>query len=290
MEPIVTVIITTHNIVEKDKADDFNLLISLLSKQTYPEIEIIVIDKASTDETSILLKDYKSKGYLNFFSEPDTSKFDGFNKGVMRAHGKYVAFLSCDDFWHDITAIRDAVTFMEDNNADYIYSPAYCCHPKGFVFLFPPVMHCAFQAMPCARQGMIFKKSVIEQLNYFDTKFKLFSDFDLIIRLMMKRFKGFYYDTNFTTYNICESAEANPEKTLNECKQIFFKNYRGLTNLNDEILEKMVTLSDFPQDLLQKLSTVFPPEDREQFLADCEDIKRSRLEAVAYREQENAEQ
>ena len=57
MEPILSVIITTHNIVEKDKVDDFNLLITLLSKQTYPEIEIIVIDKASTDETNVLLKD-----------------------------------------------------------------------------------------------------------------------------------------------------------------------------------------------------------------------------------------
>ena len=35
MEPILSVIITTHNIVEKDKVDDFNLLINLLSKQTY---------------------------------------------------------------------------------------------------------------------------------------------------------------------------------------------------------------------------------------------------------------
>lgn len=281
MEPIITVIITTYNIVEKEKADDFNLLISLLSKQTYPEIEIIVIDNASTDETIVLLKDYKNKGYINFYSERDTSKFDGFNKGIMRAHGKYVAFLSCDDFWHDITAIRDVITFMEDNNADFIYSPAYCCHPMGFVFLFPPSMHCSFQVMPCARQGMIFKKSVLEQLNYFDTRFKLFADFDLVIRLLMKRFKGFYYDSNFTTYKICESAEANPQKTLEECKQIFFKNYRGLTKLDNDVLDKMVKFSEFPQDLLAKLSTLFPPDDRAKFLADCEDVRRSRVEAAA---------
>ena len=253
MEPILSVIITTHNIVEKDKVDDFNLLITLLSKQTYPEIEIIVIDKASTDETNVLLKDYKNKGYINFFSEPDMNKFDGFNKGVMRAHGKYVAFLSCDDFWHDITAVRDIMTFMESNNADFVYSPAYCCYPTGYVYLFPPVIHAAFQVMPCARQGMIFKKSVIEQLNYFDTKFAYFADFDLIIRMLMKRFKGFYYDTNFTTYKLCESIEKNPEKCTQECKQIFYKNYRGLTALNNDILDKMVKTSEFPQELLQKL-------------------------------------
>lgn len=279
MEPIVTVIITTHNIVEKEKADDFFLLINLLSKQTYPEIEIIVIDNASTDETGVLLKDYKSKGYINFFSERDLNKFDGFNKGVMHAHGKYVAFLSCDDFWHDITAIRDIVTFMEANNADFIYSSAYCCHPRGFVFLFPPAIHNAFQVMPCARQGMLFKKSVIEQLGYFDTKFKFFSDFDLIIRLFMKRFKGFYYDTNFTTYKISEKVDANPDRCIEECKQIFFKNYRGLTNLTNDILDKMVKYSEFPKDLLAKLSTLFPAEDRELFLKDCEEMHQSRVQA-----------
>lgn len=280
MEPILSVIITTHNIVEKDKVDDFNLLITLLSKQTYPEIEIIVIDKASTDETNVLLKDYKNKGYINFFSEPDMNKFDGFNKGVMRAHGKYVAFLSCDDFWHDITAVRDIMTFMESNNADFVYSPAYCCYPTGYVYLFPPVIHAAFQVMPCARQGMIFKKSVIEQLNYFDTKFAYFADFDLIIRMLMKRFKGFYYDTNFTTYKLCESIEKNPEKCTQECKQIFYKNYRGLTALNNDILDKMVKTSEFPQELLQKLAVLYSPEERQQFLNDCEEVHKNRVEAV----------
>lgn len=280
MEPVVSVIITTHNIVEKGKADDFNLLVNLLSRQTYPEIEVIVIDNASTDETKILLKDYKNKGYFNFFSERDTSKFDGYNKGVMRAHGKYVAFLSCDDFWHDITAIRDIVDYMENNDADYIYSPAYCCIPSGFVFLFPPAMYNAFQVMPCARQGMIFKKSVVEKLNYFDTRFKYFADFDFIIRLMIKRFKGFYFDTNFTTYRTSEKAENDPQKCIEECKQIFFKNFRGITNLNNDILDKMVKYSQFPQDLLAKLSTLFPPENRKDFIQACQSVHQARLQAI----------
>lgn len=290
MEPIVTVIITTHNIVQADKVDDFNLLITLLAKQTYPEIEVIVIDNASNDETSVLLKDYKSKGYINFFSERDTSKFDGFNKGIMRAHGKYVAFLSCDDFWHDITAIKDVVALMEANDADYCYSPAYCCHPDGFVFLFPPTMHVAFQVMPCARQGMLFKKAAIEKLNYFDTKFKMFADLDLIIRMLMKRFKGVYYDSNFTTYKISEKAAALGDKTLEECRQIFFKNYRGLTQLNNEILDKMVKYSEFPQDLLKKLSTLYPEQERAQFLQDCEDIHQSRVNAERDLQEQNQQQ
>ena len=88
MDPKFTIITTTKNIIDKDQTDDFYLQVNLLDKQTYPEIEHLVIDGASTDETDVLLKEYKSKGYINFFSERDTSKVQAYNKGIMRAKGK----------------------------------------------------------------------------------------------------------------------------------------------------------------------------------------------------------
>ena len=199
MDPKFTIITTTKNIIDRDQTDDFYLQVNLLDKQTYPEIEHIVIDGASTDETDVLLKEYKTKGYINFYSEKDTSKVQAYNKGIMRAKGKYICFLSVDDFFHDITAIQDIVNLMEANNADFTFSPAYCRHPEGFVFLFQPAMHNAFQVMPCARQGMVFKRSVLEKENYFDEKFKILSEYDMIIRLMMKKYHGIYFDGNYTT-------------------------------------------------------------------------------------------
>ena len=59
MDPLISIVTPTLNIVEKGQADAFNLLISLLELQTYPRIEHIVIDGGSTDETIELLKDYK---------------------------------------------------------------------------------------------------------------------------------------------------------------------------------------------------------------------------------------
>ena len=77
-----------------------------------------IVDNNSTDETIDLLKDYKNSGFINFYSAPDTGKYDAINKGLLRAKGKYVAFLSCDDFYHDIMAIADLVNAMEEENAD----------------------------------------------------------------------------------------------------------------------------------------------------------------------------
>lgn len=280
MEPFVTIITPTHNLLENNLADDFNLLISLLDMQTYPNIEHLIIDNMSNDGTVEMLKDYKNKGYItNFYSERDTGKFNAYNKGVMRAKGKYVTFLSCDDFIHDITSIYDIVNLMEANEADFTFAPAYCRHPEGFVFLFAPSMHNAFQVMPCARQAMFFKKSMIEKEGYFDEKFKTMSDFDFIMRIIMKRYTPVYFDNNYVTYKYGVKALENPQRSEEESKAIYFKNFRTLYPLNDDALNKMAKFSEFPQPLLEKLSKYFPDEDRELFFDRCEQMHKLRVDA-----------
>lgn len=280
MEPFVTIITPTYNLLENNQVDDFNLLIQLLDMQTYPNIEHLIVDNASTDGTVEFLKEYKNKGYLTFFSEPDNGKFNAYNKGIMRAKGKYVAFISCDDFLHDITAIYDLVNIMEANNSDFSFSPAYCRHPENFVFLFAPSMHNAFQVMPCARQAMLFKKSMLEAENYFDEKFKILADFDLIMRIIMKGYSPAYFENNYVTYKMGTKAVENLKKTEEESKAVYYKNFKDLYPVNDEILNKMALYSEFPKPLLEKLSVYFPEEDRELFFNKCEQMHKIRLNAI----------
>lgn len=283
-EPIVTVITPTVNLLDNNQADAFNLLVELLDMQTYPYIEHLVIDKGSVDGTGEFLKDYKNQGYLNFFSEPDSGKFNAFNKGVMHAKGKYVTFLSCDDFIHDITAIYDIVNIMEANNADFTFAPAYCRHPEDFVFLFRPSMHNAFQVMPCARQAMFFRKSMIEKENYFDERFKLLADFDFIIRIIMKRYKPVFFESNYVTYKFGSKIMMNEKRAEEETKAIFHKNYRNLCPLNEDILKKMAKFSDFPKPLLDKLVQFYPEADKQIFYDRCEEMHQLRLNAVKTQE------
>ena len=279
MEPFVTIITPTYNLLQNNLADDFNLLIKLLDIQTYPNIEHLIIDNMSNDGTVEMLKDYKNKGYLNFYSERDTGKFNAYNKGVMRAKGKYITFLSCDDFIHDITSVYDIVNLMEANDADFTFAPAYCRHPEGFVFLFAPSMHNAFQVLPCARQAMFFKKSMIEKENYFDEKFKTMSDFDFIIRIIMKSYKLVFFDNNYVTYKLGTKPLENPKRSEEESKAIYYKNFRTLYPLDDNILEQMAKFSAFPKPLLEKLANYFPQEDKELFFSKCEEMHQLRINA-----------
>lgn len=278
--PYVTVVTPTYNLLENNQADGFNLLVELLDMQTYPYIEHLIIDNASTDGTVEFLKDYKNQGYLTFYSEPDTGKFNALNKGIMRAKGKYLTFLSCDDFIHDITSIYDIVNTLEVNEADFSFAPAYCRHPEDFVFLFAPSMHNAFQVMPCARQAMFFKKSMLEREGYFDEKFRYMADFDLIMRIIIKGYTPAYFDTTYVTYKLGAKTQENPQKTIEESKLIYNKNFRNFYAFNDEILTRMAETSDFPRPLLDKLSEYFPENDRELFYERCEQMHQIRLNAI----------
>ncbi len=264
-EPHITVITATSNIVEKDLIDDFNLQVTLLDKQSYPYVEHLVIDNASTDGTLDILKDYKNLGYLNFFSEPDSGKFEAYNKGVMRAKGKYISFISCDDFYHDIAAFLDIAGVMEQEEADFCFFPSYCCHPDGFVFPFTPAMLNVFQVPPFPRQAMFIKKSVMQELHSFDSKFKLLADYDLIIRLMLNGYKGIYFERNCITYKLGEQVTKYLQQVEAESKHIYYKNYKNLYPMSDEVLERIGRFSEMPKPLLDKLVLKFPEEDRELF-------------------------
>ncbi len=279
MEPLVTVLTPTDNLLKNNKADAFNLLVQMLDMQTYPNIEHIIMDNGSTDGTVEFLKDYKNQGYLTFFSEKDTGKYNAYNKGIMHAKGKYITFLSCDDFIHDVTAIYDIVNLMEANNADFSFAPAYCRHHDGFTFLFVPSMHSVFQAMPCARQAMFFKKAMLQKENFFDERFKFFADFDLIIRIILKKYVPAYFNKIYVTCNLSEKIEQNGDRAKEEIKAIYNKNYRTLYPLNETLLERMANFSEFPQELLDKLVKCFPEDDKELFYETCERMHQLRVDA-----------
>src|SRR4029077_4037246 len=69
---------------------------SVLS-QDYPNIEYIVMDAGSTDETLAILEKYR--GRLEFHSGPDDGTADAINNGFARSHGSVFAYLNADDIY-----------------------------------------------------------------------------------------------------------------------------------------------------------------------------------------------
>ena len=69
--------------------------------QTYPNIEYIIVDGASKDNTVSIIKEYEPlfKGSMKWISEPDKGLYDAMNKGIRMATGDIVGILNSDDYF-----------------------------------------------------------------------------------------------------------------------------------------------------------------------------------------------
>ena len=90
--------------------------------QSYPNIEYVVIDGGSTDETLDVLKSYGD--VLNWVSEPDNGQTDAINKGFRRTSGSIRAYLNSDDVLLP-EAVATVVNYFEQHpNCDVVYGRA----------------------------------------------------------------------------------------------------------------------------------------------------------------------
>ncbi|WP_243347504.1 glycosyltransferase family 2 protein [Parabacteroides sp. FAFU027] len=101
MRPLFSIITVTFNaeaFVEKT-------ILSVLG-QTYPDIEYILIDGASTDGTMEIVKKYKDHPHFVWKSEPDNGLYDAMNKAMKLATGDYIWFINAGDTLHSLTTVE----------------------------------------------------------------------------------------------------------------------------------------------------------------------------------------
>lgn len=89
--------------------------------QDYPNIEYIIIDGASKDETLSIVGKYKDK-IAKVVSEKDKGIYDAMNKGVENATGDIIGILNSDDYYYDESVISEVVQLFEKEKTDGLYA------------------------------------------------------------------------------------------------------------------------------------------------------------------------
>lgn len=175
----VSVIIVTYN-----AAATLQACLDSIYKQTYPNIEIVVIDGKSTDGTVAILEANNSRiGYWK--SEPDGGIYDAMNKASKSVTGKWVCFLGADDTL--LPGFSDLAYDLKDNSAIY-YSNVWAEGAKrsGELSIYQ------LAKVGIYHQAMIYPASVFAK-HSFDTKYRISADFAFNLNLYSDKAYHFLY-------------------------------------------------------------------------------------------------
>lgn len=190
---LVSIITVTYN-----SASTIESTILSVLGQTYSEIEYIIIDGKSSDNTVEIINKYRDN--INYFiSEPDNGMYDAINKGLLKAKGDIVGIINSDDeFSHNNVISNIAAVFKKDssidctisdiqflkNNSVFRHYSAKKWKPNYFqIGIMPP--HPSFYC----------KRICFEKIGYYRTDFTIASDFELMLRfLFVHKLKYSYID------------------------------------------------------------------------------------------------
>lgn len=198
--------------------------------QTYPEIEYIIVDGLSKDNTLDVAREYeekfREKGYIyRIISEKDNGIYDAMNKGIRAASGEIVGMINSDD-WYEPIAVETAVTAYREEPYDLFYADLNLIKENGMVI----VKHSKLDRFPSTRHWnhptTFIPKRVYEEVGYYRCQ-TMYDDYDMILRIRGAGKKVVIKNVilaNFRTGGV--SNQKSLKKCLERCKYRY-ANYRN---------------------------------------------------------------
>lgn len=155
--------------------------------QTHPDVELVVIDGASTDGTLEILEGYRDRLTV-LVSEPDKGIYDALNKGIARATGDVVGFLHADDLFAGNDVLAKVAGAFDDPTVDAVYGDLV------YVSKAEPDRVIRYWKSGAYEQGKLkggwmpphptyyARRHIYERLGGFDTSFRIAADYDCMLR------------------------------------------------------------------------------------------------------------
>lgn len=229
--PKVSIVIPTYN-TGRYVLDAIDSVLA----QTYPHVELIVVDDGSTDDTPALLDQHK--GSFTRYRQVNAGQSAAMNFGWEQSSGELMGYLSADDRLHP-NAIETIVATMHDKPDAVLAYPDFCVideHSALVRTVQTPdyeerLLVANFQCLP--GPGALFRRSVWERTGGWNTSLKNIPDMDYFLRLCQfgpflrvpTAVADFRIHSGSTTYNPCTADRSDePLKVISS-----FYNTPGLS-------------------------------------------------------------
>jgi glycosyltransferase len=164
-----------------------------VSSQTYSNIEHIIIDGASTDNTLNIIKKYKT-AFTKVISGKDKGMYDAINKGLKLATGDIIGLLHSDDeLYSNDTITQIAKEFKKDNNTGLLYANGIFVKPEATHKVIRNWISKEFKPWKIyfgwvpLHTTMYLSKEAVEVLGFYDTNYQIASDYEYTLRALTNK-------------------------------------------------------------------------------------------------------
>lgn len=168
--------------------------------QTYPNIELVIVDDCSTDGTSEIVRSFRDERIKYIRHKRNRRLPRSLNTGLSASSGKYLTWTS-DDNQYLPRAIEEMVGVLQRNhNVDLVYADVWRINwetGKKELFLRPDKMD--LSARNAVGSCFLFTRKAFQETGLYDPKYELVEDYEYWIRLC-RRFKGIRYPNPLYIY------------------------------------------------------------------------------------------
>ena len=230
MQPRISIITICYN-----AASTISRTLRSVSAQTYPNIQYLIIDGASKDNTLELVRELAPEAEI--YSERDKGIYDAMNKGLDRATGDYVWYVNAGDALASPTTVEDLVraTCTGDSLPDVLYGDTRLIdaegHDLGLRRLRPPhqLDWRSFRSgMLVCHQAFVAKRSISP---HYDLRYRFSADVDWCIRVLKEAKTTAFYPEPIALYLNEGTTTANHRASLIERFHIMRHHYGLVTTV-----------------------------------------------------------
>lgn len=188
--------------------------------QNYPNLQYLIVDGGSTDETLRIIEKYAS-GISWWVSEPDQGQADAINKGLKRAAGEWVAWQNSDDIYYPGVFHQVAKAAMAHPEVDLITGNIMLIDAedrplRDLHYVRPTHNALVAEGMVLANQAAFWRRSLHETLGYLDDRMTYSFDYKWFLRLLEGR-KAFHVNRLWGGFRIHDQAKtSDPERMFAE--------------------------------------------------------------------------
>lgn len=155
--------------------------------QGYPNLEYIIVDGGSTDDSVEIIRRYESR-LAYWVSERDSGQVDAINKGLRRATGDWVAWQNSDDIFFPGTFADVAAAVAKRPDADLVIGDMMLIDEhdrplRDIRYVTPSHKALLAEGMLLANQAAFWRRSLHDRIGLIDTRWSCSFDYDWFLRI-----------------------------------------------------------------------------------------------------------